>query len=74
MKLPLGRPSNAYGRQTNANAAPIGNTLPALEARDVTIEYVRLAVEALDRPRDRTAEAMGRLQRLCVGPPSGMSS
>jgi hypothetical protein len=38
----------------------------ALEARDVTIEDLRLAAEALDTLTDRTAEAMERLQRLCV--------
>lgn len=38
----------------------------ALEARDVTIEGLRLAAEALDALRDRTGEAMERLQRLCV--------
>jgi hypothetical protein len=36
----------------------------ALEARDVTLEDLRL--EALDALSDRTAEAMERLQRLCV--------
>ena len=38
----------------------------ALEAGDVTIEDLRLAAESLDGLRDRTAEAMERLQRLCV--------
>ena len=38
----------------------------ALEARDVTIEDLRLAAEALEPLRDRTAEAMERLQGLCV--------
>jgi hypothetical protein len=38
----------------------------ALEARDVTIEDLRLAAEALDALRDRTTEAMERLQGLCV--------
>lgn len=38
----------------------------ALEGRDVTIEELRLAAEALDALRDRTAEAMERLQGLCV--------
>src|SRR5213080_1377448 len=37
----------------------------ALEARDVTIEDLRLAAEALDALTDRTAEAMERLQCLC---------
>src|SRR5205823_3238461 len=34
----------------------------ALEARDVMIEDLRLAAEALDALRDRTAEAMERLR------------
>jgi hypothetical protein len=38
----------------------------ALDARDVTIEDLRLAAEALDALRDRTTEAMERLQGLCV--------
>jgi hypothetical protein len=38
----------------------------ALEARDVTIEDLRLAAEALDTPRDGPAEAMEQLQGLCV--------
>ena len=38
----------------------------ALEARDVTIEDLRLAAEALDVLRDGATEAMERLQRLCV--------
>src|SRR5204863_1554810 len=38
----------------------------ALEARDVTVEDLRLAAEALDALRDRTTEAMERLQRLCI--------
>lgn len=38
----------------------------ALEARDVTIEDLRLAAEALDTLPRRAAEAMERLQRLCV--------
>jgi hypothetical protein len=38
----------------------------ALEARDVTIEDLRLAAEALDALRDRTTEAKERLQGLCV--------
>ena len=38
----------------------------ALEARDVTIEDLRLAAEALDALRDRTTEAMERLQGLCL--------
>jgi hypothetical protein len=38
----------------------------ALEARDVTIEDLRLAAEAMDALRHRTAEAMERLQGLCV--------
>ena len=38
----------------------------ALEARGVNIEDLRLAAEALDALRDRTADAMERLQDLCV--------
>jgi hypothetical protein len=38
----------------------------ALEARDVTIDDLRLAANALDALPDRAAEAMERLQRLCV--------
>ncbi len=38
----------------------------ALEARGVTIEDLRLAAEALDALPRRAAEAMERLQRLCV--------
>ncbi len=38
----------------------------ALEARDVTIEDLRLAAEALDALPRRAAEAMERLQHLCV--------
>jgi hypothetical protein len=38
----------------------------ALEASDVTIDDLRLAANALDTLPDRAAEAMERLQRLCV--------
>jgi hypothetical protein len=38
----------------------------ALEARGVTIEDLRLAADALDALPERAAEAMERLQRLCV--------
>jgi hypothetical protein len=38
----------------------------ALEARDATIEDLRLAADALDVLPERAAEAMERLQRLCV--------
>src|SRR5436853_7796651 len=38
----------------------------ALEARGVTIEDLRLAADALDALRDRTTEAMERLQGLCL--------
>ena len=38
----------------------------ALEARGVTIEDLRTAAEALDALPERAAEAMERLQRLCV--------
>jgi hypothetical protein len=38
----------------------------ALEARNATIGDLRLAAEALDALPDRAAEAMERLQRLCV--------
>lgn len=38
----------------------------ALEARGVTIEDLRLAAEALDALPERAAEAMERLQRLCL--------
>ncbi|MBV9603664.1 MAG: hypothetical protein JO027_01080 [Solirubrobacterales bacterium] len=38
----------------------------ALEARGVTIEDLRLAAQALDELPARAAEAMERLQRLCL--------
>lgn len=38
----------------------------ALEARGATIADLRLAAEALDVLPERAAEAMERLQRLCV--------
>jgi hypothetical protein len=38
----------------------------ALEARAVTIDDLRRAADALDALPDRAAEAMERLQRLCV--------
>jgi hypothetical protein len=38
----------------------------ALEAREVTIDDLRMAADALDALPDRAAEAMERLQRLCV--------
>jgi hypothetical protein len=38
----------------------------ALEARGATIQDLRLAAEALDVLPERAAEAMERLQRLCV--------
>lgn len=38
----------------------------ALEARDVTIDDLRLAANVLDTLPDRAPEAMERLQRLCV--------
>ena len=38
----------------------------ALEARDVTINAVRAAAEALDDLPEQPAEAMDRLQRLCA--------
>jgi hypothetical protein len=38
----------------------------ALEARDVTIDDLRLAAEALAALPDRAADAMECLQRLCV--------
>jgi hypothetical protein len=38
----------------------------ALEARDVTIDDLRLAANALDALPDRTADAMERLQRICL--------
>jgi hypothetical protein len=38
----------------------------ALEARGVTIDDLRLAAEALDALPTRAADAMERLQRLCV--------
>lgn len=38
----------------------------ALEAKDVTIEDLRLAADALDALPERATEAMERLQRLCV--------
>jgi hypothetical protein len=38
----------------------------ALEARGVTIEDLRAAADALDGLPDRDADAMERLQRLCV--------
>ena len=37
----------------------------ALEAREVTIEDLRAAADALDVLPDRETEAMERLQRLC---------
>ncbi len=38
----------------------------ALEGRDVTIEDLRLAADALDALPRAAADAMERLQRLCV--------
>ena len=38
----------------------------ALEARGVTIHALRVAADALDALPDRPADAMERLQRLCV--------
>ena len=38
----------------------------ALEARGVTIDDLRRAADALDTLPERAAEAMERLQRLCV--------
>jgi len=38
----------------------------ALEARDVTIDDLRVAANALDTLPDRAGDAMERLQRLCV--------
>jgi hypothetical protein len=38
----------------------------ALEARDVTVNAIRGAAEALDDLPDQPAEAMERLQRLCI--------
>jgi hypothetical protein len=38
----------------------------ALEARGVTIDDLRQAAQALDDLPARAAEAMERLQRLCV--------
>ena len=38
----------------------------ALEARNVTIEDLRLAADALDALPERTTDAMERLQGLCV--------
>jgi hypothetical protein len=38
----------------------------ALEGRDVRIEDLRLAADALDVLPDRAAEAMERLQQLCI--------
>lgn len=38
----------------------------ALEARDVTMRDLRAAADALDALPRNTAEAMERLQRLCV--------
>jgi hypothetical protein len=38
----------------------------ALEGRNVTIEDLRLAADALDALPDRAAEAMERLQQLCL--------
>ena len=38
----------------------------ALEAREVTIEDLRMAAAALDDLPHRASEAMERLQRLCV--------
>jgi hypothetical protein len=38
----------------------------ALEARGATIDDIRSAAQALDELPDRAAEAMERLQQLCV--------
>jgi hypothetical protein len=38
----------------------------ALEARNVTIDDLRVAADALDALPERETEAMERLQRLCV--------
>jgi len=38
----------------------------ALEARGVTIDDLRHAADALDALPDRAAEAMEKLQRLCI--------
>jgi hypothetical protein len=38
----------------------------ALEAREVTIDDLRLAADALEALPDRETDAMERLQRLCV--------
>src|SRR6201996_5269587 len=38
----------------------------ALEARNVTIDDLRLAADALDALPDRATEAMERLQQLCL--------
>jgi hypothetical protein len=38
----------------------------ALEARDVTIDALRMAADALDALPERPVDAMERLQRLCV--------
>src|ERR1700736_4527459 len=38
----------------------------ALEGRNVTIDDLRLAADALDALPSRAADAMERLQRLCV--------
>jgi hypothetical protein len=38
----------------------------ALEAREVTIDDLRLAADALDALPDRATDAMERLQRLCL--------
>jgi hypothetical protein len=38
----------------------------ALEGRQVTIDDLRVAADALDALPDRATEAMERLQRLCV--------
>ncbi len=38
----------------------------ALEARNVTIEALRSAAEALDALPDRPSDAMERLQRICL--------
>ncbi len=38
----------------------------ALEAREVTIEDLRLAADALDALPERAHDAMERLQRLCI--------
>ncbi len=38
----------------------------ALEAREVTIDDLRLAADALDTLPERASEAMERLQQLCI--------